>query len=509
MRPSVARGASWVGMGLLGVLALLVSACTELPVASEDGVTHLRVELEGPPLILLATGDSSPIVARVFDEAGNRVVPPLLRWKFPEYGRPIAALGDPFANRFQDTIWVVGTSPENYTVSAWVDAGERFSSDTAEVGGAVRYGTLDVEFRDAPGDTLLTTRREMRVYVDAFTEQGALVPHGQVFLETRTGILEQTDRYAPHRMWAFTPREPGVDTLVAWHSECATCRDVLVVRFDPVPAQLVAPPPGLGTYALADTFQLEAFYADSLGHPIEPAPAVWSMLDPADTVHLELLDPASGTVVSKADGTVWMHAQTAGLDGDLRVWIHQRPLTYEIVGLPAFSAPLGVRDSVYVHAVDANGHPFLFRSGGWWTATDPGVVAIDEALGSPMAWEAVGFGESTVTLNLSVCEVYPDCQNAEQSRNVTVIPEPDSVRITGVDPDPISGPGDEVAVVKADIFLPGTTYRGVDPAWRSLDPGIATVDDLGRITSHAPGEVRIEARVGASVDTVTVTVGGG
>lgn len=50
------------------------------------------------------------------------------------------------------------------------------------------------------------------------------------------------------------------------------------------------------------------------------------------------------------------------------------------------------------------------------------------------------------------------------------------------------------------------SYVGGQPVWSSTNPDVATVDNFGRVTSHATGTTRVTATVGDDADTTTVTV---
>lgn len=65
------------------------------------------------------------------------------------------------------------------------------------------------------------------------------------------------------------------------------------------------------------------------------------------------------------------------------------------------------------------------------------------------------------------------------------------------------------------LVLPGSSIQGVatvsgsssaNATWRSLDPGVATVDAFGTITGVAPGRASITASAGGRADTVEIGV---
>jgi len=56
------------------------------------------------------------------------------------------------------------------------------------------------------------------------------------------------------------------------------------------------------------------------------------------------------------------------------------------------------------------------------------------------------------------------------------------------------------------VFATGDPIPGREPEWRSLDPGVADVDEGGRVTARAEGDARIEGRFGEVSEVVVAQV---
>src|SRR5690606_16083788 len=65
--------------------------------------------------------------------------------------------------------------------------------------------------------------------------------------------------------------------------------------------------------------------------------------------------------------------------------------------------------------------------------------------------------------------------------------------------------GDTIRIA-AEVSVDGVPVPGAPLSWRSLDPGIATVDRNGRVVAVQPGTARIEVSVSSRSETATITV---
>ena len=95
--------------------------------------------------------------------------------------------------------------------------------------------------------------------------------------------------------------------------------------------------------------------------------------------------------------------------------------------------------------------------------------------------------------------------SAHRSVSVRVVP-PRVARVTVANPGAHAKIG-ETRLLTATIFdKRQSPMPGVSPAWQSLRPDVATIDDRGAVTARAPGEAPIIASVGGVADTAVVEV---
>lgn len=115
-----------------------------------------------------------------------------------------------------------------------------------------------------------------------------------------------------------------------------------------------------------------------------------------------------------------------------------------------------------------------------WTSSDPAVAAVDRSTGRLTALTA---GKTTVTARLSGTELSASCQVTVVLDQVTVQPQQLTLAVDGT----------------GLLTLAETMPRGTSVVWSSDNQMIATVDEDGLVTAHAPGQCVI---------TVTVTLNG-
>jgi hypothetical protein len=127
-----------------------------------------------------------------------------------------------------------------------------------------------------------------------------------------------------------------------------------------------------------------------------------------------------------------------------------------------------------------------------WRTSDDGVATVDAS------GRVVGVAAGTVTITAVV-------EGKQGAAGIEVIGRPASVTVIPAFP---SLPLGTTAAWRAEVRDPANhLLPEAVVLWRSLTPSVATVDELGQVTSIAPGTARIEARLDGITGSASANVG--
>jgi len=493
------------GAGLcIGLLTVLLSACTELPM-SEEGKTDLdfRVTVHDPLLV----HDTVLITVEARDPAGRWVISPPVQWNLapPGYGARVTVV-----RSTADSLWVRVDDPGTLGIEVSLPPHlPYFRGATVLEEAEARYGPMEVRWDGVGTDTLLTARGPFAVPVSAQDHRDRAPRHGHFSFEVRRGLIRTGISGAGPGI-PMMADYAGVDTLIVSHSACSEpCADTLVVRIEPVPVVLMFPPEGIRATSIGQNISLYAYVLDAQGFVIDPADLEWRLVNPADSVVVALVDPA-GTAVARTNGEALFAVTHAGMEALGNVGVHQEVSGFALSGVRPLVSGIGERKTVRVDAWDGHGHPIevTLARGVTWSSGNTQVAVIAEAGLSESVVETVGFGETQIMVQLQVCYTWDGggCVLDQRVRNMRVIPEPDSVRIVSEWDTTMQGLGPTSAHFFGNIFLPGETIPWAFIEWTSLNPAVATVEETGRVIAHSPGTADLVGRMGSAADTIRVTI---
>lgn len=496
----MSRRAGWIRGALLPIL--VSSGCTDLPTA-QGGKTLLDLHVIVHDQLLV--GDTALITVEAQDPTGGLVVSPPVQWNLaPEGYEPRVTV----VRSTSDSLWVRVDAPGTLGISVEVPRGDPyFSGATVLQEAETRYGPIEVRWEGVGFDTLLTARGPFSVPVSVVDYRGRAPEHGYVEILSRPGWIQLwTGDAAPGV--PMIVEGSGVDTLIVTHTACAwACADTLVVRVEPVPVVVQFPPEGIRATSLGQEVSLYAYVLDANGYVIDDAPLEWRLVDPADSVVVALTDP-TGRAVARGNGEALFAVTHAGLEALGYVGVYQEVDLFTLSSVRPLIVGIGARDTVRVDAWDAQRNPIELTParGVTWSSEASDVAVIAEPGLAESVVETVGFGETQIRVSLQVCFAGGNCALDERVQFMRVIPEPDSVRIVSDYHTTIQGLGPTGAHFFGDVFIPGETIARANIDWASLNPTVATIDDTGMVIAHAAGTADLVGRMGAAMDTVTVTI---
>ncbi len=253
-------------------------------------------------------------------------------------------------------------------------------------------------------------------------------------------------------------------------------------------ARVVLTPDG---HAFTGRGQTQVFTATALDGDGEPLPDAgafaWSSTDP-----LVVSVAPDGTATAVAPGSATVRATLDGVFGEAGVTVKVPPASVEV--LPAAHTFTRAGETLALEAVvrDADGFPVPEAAGFLWRSDALAVVRV----GAGGVAEAVDDGVATVTAAYN---------GLEGSATLTVARVVDAVAIEPASPATLTFFGQTLAL-RARITDAAGELILQPAAWRSLDPGVATVDGSGVVTAVAEGTARIEASRDGVAATVEVDV---
>jgi hypothetical protein len=305
---------------------------------------------------------------------------------------------------------------------------------------------------------------------------------------------------------------PGIDTVRVSYAECiGICEGEVVVHVVQTPTALRFETSWYTLsriWSLGDTVALSAVMVDSSGFVVGPADPEYSLEDPADSVLVDMGALANGLFVSRSEGNGRVIARQDSLVGGIGFSIDQKTAYREVRDPVArYLVGVGSQDTARVEVFDARGNRLLTPDLDYtWfhlhlTPQDPDtILGLERVDWERTVFTALDFGEGVAkTRIVGRADRY-------EYDTVRVIPEPDSVRALPAPENPILSLGRGESQLLGDIYLPGEALTATRLNWTALDPAVATVDGWGFVTALSNGMARFEGGMGASADTVSVTV---
>lgn len=245
--------------------------------------------------------------------------------------------------------------------------------------------------------------------------------------------------------------------------------------------------PGTATLTVGDTVRLVAKVKDQNGAALGGKVATWS--SSATSVATVA---TSGTVTGVSVGSATITATVDGREGRAILTLQPPPLVVTTVEVGPAANTLSLGDTVRLTATikDQNGAVMTGKTP-TWTSGAPAVVTVSTA----GLLTAVGPGNATVSAVV-------DGKTGNASVNVrgpvaSLILVPDSATVQI---------GATLALQATLRDAQGAVLTGRTIAWRSLDPTVATVSNVGVVSAVQLGRARIVATAESKSDTAAIRV---
>jgi uncharacterized protein YjdB len=251
------------------------------------------------------------------------------------------------------------------------------------------------------------------------------------------------------------------------------------------PTLVVSP----GTYtleSLGDTVRLQASLRNGNGEAVSASEVSWTALDP----EIATVD-SDGRVRSLAPGEARVLATSRGKTETARIRVSQAVATLKVdPANPAITVDASVQMRAF--AYDKHGSPVTGLQIDW-SSSDPAVAPVT-ADGSVTGKAP---GTATVTARVSG-------KSASTSVTATAaVPVVASITLSPANPTVAVG-----ATLLMQTVVQDAAGRpiGVEQAWTSSNPGIATVSATGLVTGRAPGTTALTISAGGKSLSTVVTV---
>jgi photosystem II stability/assembly factor-like uncharacterized protein len=319
-----------------------------------------------------------------------------------------------------------------------------------------------------------------------------------LYVGTDLGIFRSTNSGG-----SWTPFNPGLPNVAVFDLIYSSTTGIAVAAthgrgvfaFRPVvAASLVVAPDTIAFTSLEDSVHVSATAFDSTGTAIGGASFAWRSLDPA----VATVD-ATGTVVSRGNGTTRIIASFAGVSDSTTVRVQQ--IVVALVGLPdSLTLVAGERVSPPVRAVDAAGQTAL-NAIVQFASSDPAVAIVD-ATGTITA---VSIGTTVVRATVG---------SLRDSAFVRVAPP--SVTDVAAQPIPSTNTATTAAGTRLPLLKLQFTVNGIEPVELTRlgfevtgnDPGatLILVDDVNHDGIADPTEPTVASFPVSLVEDATKQV---
>ena len=251
----------------------------------------------------------------------------------------------------------------------------------------------------------------------------------------------------------------------------------------PAIAAIAVSPSEVTLEALGATGQLEATARDQNGSTLS-ARFSWTSSDTA----VVTVD-ANGLATAVNNGTATVTARSGSVSDSVTITVEQKPariaLSHDEVTMRALGDSLQLEASVF----DANDHPMSAEPG--WESSDAAVAEID-AYGMIIARSN---GTATVTASIESVSGSVAVTVQQAISRFELVPQTATLTAFGQQSQMV------VFVLDANGHPVEATL-----SFTSSDPGVATIDNAGRVTALSNGTTAIRASTGSVSASVTVTV---
>ena len=282
----------------------------------------------------------------------------------------------------------------------------------------------------------------------------------------------------------------AVTTLACSSGEVTGLRSdaTAVPNGTPVPAAVVIVPPASTDITVGQTLNLVASVKSTTGQDISSLVITWSTSDPL----IATVSPA-GIVTANRPGTVVISGSASGRSASITLNVKSPPISTVIVSL---KNAIQVGESITAAAIasDASGNTIDGNPINW-SSTNPG-VAIVSATGV-----VIGISAGTTTINANVAGVLGSAPVTVTG--IPVVVSSVSVSLSQSSVNAIGLTSTAVAVARDQN---GTPVLGKAISWSSSNPSVASISQLGVITSVASGSTTITATVDGRSGTATFVV---
>ena len=238
--------------------------------------------------------------------------------------------------------------------------------------------------------------------------------------------------------------------------------------------------------AIGEAAQLTAEVHDQFGESLQGTRVAWSSSQPA----IATVDE-NGLVTAVANGEATVTAAAGQASATAQVSVRQSTASIAVspegLGLTA----LGDTARLSAEGRDARGHAIAGLDVAW-SSSHPAVATVDEnglvtAVADGEAIVTAASGEASATAQISV---------RQSTASIAVSPEGLSLTALG-DTARLSAEGRDAR---------GHAIAGLDMAWSSSHPAVATVDENGLVTAVANGEATVTAAAGQASASAQVSV---
>lgn len=269
-------------------------------------------------------------------------------------------------------------------------------------------------------------------------------------------------------------RNPLLTALILGFS--AGCGDSGAPPAPPVPTTLELSPESLGLEALAATAKFTAAVYDQDGNAMTGVPVSWRSSSPSVAAVNQ-----AGLVTAAGNGSAYVAATAGEALDSARVVVKQRPASLWIrPGHPLRMEALGDTAKLAAEVLDPNGRAIVEAVAIWSvgdakvaTVTQEGLVTAAANGGTTVK---AAFGDLADFVSVSVRQV---------PAVVRISPADDTLRFETL--------GDTIRLFAEVFDANGHEVEGVQVAWGTSDPGVATIDRDGLVTARGNGASTISA----------------
>ena len=257
----------------------------------------------------------------------------------------------------------------------------------------------------------------------------------------------------------------------------------------PVPTTLALLPDSIRFEALAATARFSATVYDQHGRTMTGVPVSWRSSSP----QVATVDQA-GLVTAADNGTARLEAMAGEAKDSARVVVRQRPASLWIdPGHPLLMEALGDTSRLTARVLDPNGR-VVAGAPVVWSAGDTAVATV----GTQGLVTALANGGTTVKAAHADLVDYVAVTVRQVPASVRLTPADDTLRFESL--------GDTIRLAAEVLDANGHEVEGVQVAWATSEPRIASVDRHGLVTAEDNGIAIVSASIRAVSASALVEV---